>query len=244
MIAVLVLGAAGLGFVLGRATAPMPEAGPNASTASPTGPTDAGTDGQRVLADPESLEGMRAMAEHAIEWGADPNALVSGAMDQMSDEQLITLVTSLTDYGREELEGVHDMRAFVSRLAAIAMDGTLAPSEDLPPGLAHVEFATEVGPDNSASNPTNHFRADAARIYAVFASEELGGEEIFAKWVRVEDGEVLLFGRYQIEPGDDHSYVWMARPDQSWVPGSYRVDFYTSDESLDLLASGSHTVSP
>jgi len=246
-IAISLLAAVGIGFLLGRVTAPRPTASPGVPVVEPIAREFPVTRGDMatndsLATDDESLEGMREMAERAIDWGADPDALVQGAMGQLSDEQLIALVTSLTDFERDELEDVHDMRAFVTRLAEIAMDGTLAPAENLPPDLAHVQFTTDVGPDNSALGPSSHFGPDAERIYAVFESDELGGHEVFAKWVRVEDGEVMLFGRYQIEPGDDYSYVWMGQPSAGWEPGSYRVDFFTSDEQLDLLASGSHTI--
>lgn len=242
--------ASAVGFALGRATAPAPpttpaptqrvadtESGPHAEAGQAS---DAGAP---IPIDRESLEGFLGMGKRAISFGADPNALVRVAVDEMSDDQLISLITSLTDYERDELEDVQDMRAFVNRLADIALDGTLVPAENLPPDLAHIEFALEVQADNSAVDPTARFRSDDSRIYAVFETDELGGEEVFAKWVRAEDGEVLLFGRYRIEPGDDFSYVWLDRPGSTWEPGSYRVDFYTSDENLDLLASGSHVIS-
>jgi hypothetical protein len=232
----------GLGFSLGRLTATSGAPAPAGilETARALGEAD----GQNGLKNPESAARVRSLAQQALDWGADPQRVVGSVVDQMGDDELIALVTSLTDYSREELESSGDMRAFVQRLAEVAMDGSVVPAEEPEPGVARVDFAVDVLDDNSADVPLSRFSTEEERIYATFPSGEIDESRVVAKWTRIGDGEVLLLGRYDINARDDWSYVWLGSPSGGWVPGEYRVDFYTADDRLDLLASGRHVITP
>lgn len=247
------LGGVLVGFGLGRMTVSEPRLPPipRARPAPSEDPADNGRDvaardaeAPAILADQEALERIRRMAETATNWGASPQRVVGGIIDQMDEDELISLVTSLTDYSRSELENVEDMRAFVERLAEVAMDGTVVPAEELGAEVENVSFAGEVLENNAPDSPNRHFRSDQERIYATFPSGELEGARIVAKWTRMEDGEIMLFRRYVINPGDEWSYVWVGVPSDGWRPGDYRVDFYTADEQMSLIASGQHVIMP
>jgi hypothetical protein len=231
----------GAGFGLGRITAP----GLSASRlgALAVGALGEGAPGAPLAPiDPEAALRVRSIAREALDWGVDPQRVVGSVVDQMGDDELIALVTSLTDYDREELEAIGDMRAFVRRLAEVAMEGSVVPAEEPRAGVARVDFAVEVLNDNSVEVPVNRFRTNDERIYATFPSGRINEDRVLAKWTRVEDGEVLLLGRYGINSQDDWSYVWLGSPQNGWMPGEYRVDFYTADDRLDLLASGNHVI--
>jgi hypothetical protein len=106
-----------------------------------------------ILDDPAALARIREMAESAVSWGASPKRVVNGLIEQMDEDELVSMVTSLTDYSREELENVEDIHAFAARLAEVAMDGTVVPAEDLGPEVQHVSFTGEVMDDNSPVSP-------------------------------------------------------------------------------------------
>jgi hypothetical protein len=239
-----------IGFAWGRLGAP----GPVADAASSRAPaaidmgaiglgTNPGEQAEALKQDPDAMARLRAMADRAFDWGADPKRVVRGVIDQMDDDELISLMSSLTDYTSEELRDGRDLRAFAERLAEIAMDGTLTDPEPLGRDVGVVQFAARVDIDNGPIDPSNRFSNSDRRIYAIFESADFGGEQVFAKWTRISDGEVMLFGRYPINPNDTYSYVWLGAQNGSWEPGEYRVDFYDTDESLHMIASGMHVVS-
>jgi hypothetical protein len=242
-----------VGFGLGRLTVSEPRLPPIPSGQPTRLPSLAGSnhagsgiDGEQpsLLGDPEAAQRVRNMAEAAMSWGASPQRVVGTIIDQMDEDELVSLVTSLTDYSRSELENVEDMRAFAERLAEVAMDGTVVPAEELGADVENVSFATDVLENNAPASPGRHFVQDQERIYATFPSDELDGARVVAKWTRVEDGEIMLFRRYVINPGEDWSYVWVGAPDSGWRPGEYRVDFYSADEAMTLVASGQHIITP
>jgi hypothetical protein len=242
-----------VGFGLGRFSVsetrlpPIPSAlpSPSGQSANTGFDTAAGDEDEpAILSDPDALERIRRMAETATNWGTSPKRVVGGIVDQMDEDELISLVTSLTDYSRTELENVEDMRAFVERLAEVAMDGTVVPAEELGVEVEDVSFAGEVLENNGPDSPKRHFQSDQERIYATFPSDELEGARVVAKWTRMEDGEIILFRRYVINPGDEWSFVWVGVPSSGWRPGEYRVDFYTADEQMNLIASGQHLIMP
>ncbi len=247
-VATLVVGIS-IGFAWGRLGAPARDADAKrlAATAPLSAPLDLAGDpaeqAQSLIDDPDALARLRALANEAFDWGASPKRVVRGVIDQMDDDQLVSLVSSLTDFTGEELRDGRDLRGFVERLAEVAMDGTLTEPAPLDRGVGRVEFAARVDADNAPVDPSNRFLASERRIFAVFESAEFGGEQVFAKWTRASDGEVLLFGRYPIDPRDTYSYVWLGTPSGGWEPGEYRVDFYTTDTEMEMIASGMHVVS-
>jgi len=251
---VFTLGGLIIGFGLGRATAPGPdvrspgweEPRGGETALAPGAATSRSEEAETPspLDDPDSLAEIREMAERAVSWGASPKSVVRGLIGQMSHEELVSMLTSLTDYSPEELENVEDIHAFAERLAEVAMDGTLLPAEDLGPEVQNVSFTGEVMDDNSPVAPRRHFGPEQERIYATFPSSELEGARVMAKWTRMDDGKVILFRRYRINPGEDWSFVWVGTPRSGWEPGAYRVDFYSADEEMKILASGQHVIMP
>ena len=117
------------------------------------------------------------------------------------------------------------------------MDGVLsygAPEA----GLPEVEFSRTLGPYDAAGS----FSGDG-RIYATFPMEGYRGDEVFVKWYRSDDPEILLFDRYLIQREADYNYVWLDN-ETGWREGEYRVEFYSADEAMEKIAVGRYDIDP
>jgi hypothetical protein len=169
----------------------------------------------RLAARVNSLEALiEAMGSN------DVSQTVESSISQMSDRDLESVLASMIHLSREEIEEVGDLRAFANRLADIAMEDTLTPT-DTAAGGEHVVFTTRPERDDARSQ----FAAGETRIYAVFPTDYFDQEKVMVKWYRRDHPEILLLQRYPIVAGDQ-----------------YKVDIYSGDESMGLLASGNYSV--
>ena len=64
---------------------------------------------------------------------------------------------------------------------------------------------------------------------------------MFVKWYKADDPKILLFDQYKIQRGADYSFVWLEQ-ESGWTEGEYVVEFYSADEQLKQVASGSYIV--
>ena len=175
------------------------------------------------------------------EWRGDPTEVVGVAIDAMSDRELRSALTSLTNLTEDNLDEVRDLRGFAQRLAAVAMNGVVSrETPEAPNRLADVQFSRSVDVDNAAELPQEYFAGDE-RIYAVFPMEEYREDEVFVKWYRSDDPEILLFDRYQIQQESGKNYVWLEN-ENGWPEGEYTVEFYSSDETMEKVAAGRYFV--
>jgi hypothetical protein len=154
----------------------------------------------------------------------------------MSDRDLESVLASMIHLSREEIEEVGDLRTFANRLADIAMEDTLMPT-DAAAGGEHVVFTT--GPERDGTR--SQFDAGETRIYAVFPTDYFDQEKVMVKWYRRDHPEILLLQRYPVVAGDQYGHVWL-EPNRGWEQGQYKVDIYSGDESMGLLASGNYSV--
>jgi hypothetical protein len=166
----------------------------------------------------------------------DVSQAVETSISQMTDRELESVLASTIRLSREEIEEVGDLRGFAKRVAQIAMDDTLVPT-DGPSGGDRVVFGRRPEPAGDRSQ----FDAGEARIYAVFPTDYLDQDKVLVKWYRRDRSEILLLQRYPIVAGDDYGHVWL-EPDRGWEQGNYKVDIYSGDESMALLASGNYRV--
>jgi hypothetical protein len=67
--------------------------------------------------------------------------------------------------------------------------------------------------------------------------------EVFVKWYRIDEPEILLFDQYAIRRDAEFSYVWLEQ-ENGWAEGEYAVEFYSADEALKKIASGRYSVVP
>jgi hypothetical protein len=185
----------------------------------------------RLAARVNSLEALiEAMGSN------DVSRTVESSISQMSDRDLESVLASMIHLSREEIEEVGDLRAFANRLADIAMEDTLMPT-DATAGGEHVVFTTSPDRDGTRSQ----FDAGETRIYAVFPTDYFDQEKVMVKWYRRDHPEILLLQRYPIVAGDQYGHVWL-EPNRGWEQGQYKVDIYSGDEAMGLLASGNYSV--
>ena len=102
----------------------------------------------------------------------------------------------------------------------------------------HADVIMATKKEQSASN-TNYAQGGIASVLA--PTDSFDQDRVMVKWYRRDSPEILLLQRYPIVRGDDHGHVWF-EPDRGWEQGSYKVDVYSGDESMTLLASGSYRV--
>ena len=245
------------GLVLGRLSAPNESAkpadsGPLAAHPEPPParpevptpaerPSAAETALDRALAN-AGLSDMRAsLEEYGFDWRGQFEPAVDFVIDQMSDEELITTITGVTNLTEAEVSSVRDLREFASRLSSVAFKGVFSEPEPSPPEVDTISFSTSVTGENAAEQAGENFESGEGRIYAVFPSDRLHRDKVLAKWYRSDRRELLMLEMHTIDPQDGLSYVWF-EPDSGWQPGEYSVEFYTTDSGVEQIATGQYTV--
>ena len=194
-----------------------------------------------VLRDWESdprADVVRALAE----WGGDPSEVVGVMIDAMSDDELRSTLMSLTRLSESDLDEVRDLRAFSRRVSEIAIDGVLSESPPEDAGVTDVRFAQDFDPQSQEDMARDRFAVDG-RMYAIFPTDQYPQDEVFVKWYRADDPEIMLFDQYPVEREAEESFVWMDRP-EGWPEGEYRVEVYSGDEDLRKLSTGRYYIDP
>ncbi len=250
----------GIGLALGiwiGSSASQPEVDPNAehllaederTAAAREGGSRAARWRAQILADALTslIEARRPVAREAIgdllRLGDGAEELSRLVIDEMSDRELISAITSFTALTRTDLDEVSDLRRYAHRLTEIAMSGVVTDPLPTPFGTSGVRFATSANTLDGAVDPRGVFDPEDRKIYAVFPSERYEYGHVVVHWYHSGDPELLLFDRYLVKPGDEFSYVWLERP-RGWEPGEYRVEVYSGDEELRALAVGSYRIS-
>ncbi len=262
--ALLVVFAAGLG--LGRLTAPDQATTPAGTgthavaperksapppvpvPTAPTSPTVAAAGSSvaeealdRVLANTGLSDPRAALERYGFNWRGEVEPAVDFVIDQMSDDELMSVISSLTNLTESEVSSVRDLREFASRLSSVAFDGVFSEPEPSAPEVGAVTFSTRVTPENAAEQASENFEVGDDRIYAVFPSEGYRHDKVLAKWYRRDRPALLMLETHAIDPDDNLSYVWF-KPDAGWEPGEYGVEFYTTDDDVEQIATGYYTV--
>lgn len=187
-----------------------------------------------LAAKADSLEGVIAELKSRE---LEPRDLVHGAVAQMNEDEIAGAIAMVTAFDDDDLGEVEDIRAFATRLADIAMAGTLTEPDEPGEGTAEVFFSERSprGVDEPVANDV--FPTSSGRIYALFRTEGLDGEVVMLKWFRTDRPEILLFRRYTINPRDEHGWVWLDKQ-RKWDEGTYQVDLFRGDEAMQHLAVG------
>lgn len=184
------------------------------------------------------IRSLQAMVGEASEGGR--SQIVEGVISTLSDQDLQSIIASAVHLSPDEIDEVRDLRGFSERLAEIAMEDTLQPTND-GAGTAYVVFTSSRPMGDVDSIARQQFNSDEHRIYAVFQTESFERNTVMIKWYRRDQPKILLFQRYSIVPGEPHGFVWH-RPSGGWEQGQYEVSIYSGDEAMTPLASGNYTV--
>jgi hypothetical protein len=173
-------------------------------------------------------------------WSGAPSEVVDVIIESMSERELRSAITSLTGLTDDDLAEVGDLRAFTRRAAEVAMDNVVSFKDSLPEALPPVEFSHN--PNDMEEFTTDRFVGDE-RIFAVFPSTPSAHDEVFVKWYRSGEPEILMFDRYPIQQETDRNFVWIDNS-EGWPAGEYAVEIYSADEAMSPLASGRYVVDP
>jgi len=200
--------------------------------------------------DPSS--GLAAVGEilsHAkvtdfLDWSSDPEKVTGRIINEMSDEELTSTITSLVNVSSEDLGEYSDLRDYANRLTDIALSGLITEdsSEDFADIDLTVQFGTDASSSRGAEDPSNAFPHKTRKIYAVIENPSGMTGSVMVHWYRTDQRQKLLLNQYKISPKDNYSYVWLKRPNRRWEEGEYRVEFYSADEFLAPIASGTYRV--
>jgi hypothetical protein len=178
-----------------------------------------------------------------LNWGKAPEMVSRSIINEMSDEELVSTITSITKIGSEDLDEISDLRDYAGRLTHIAMSGIITPdiADEFDNATVSVEFGSDASSSGGAEEASLEFEVNTRKIYAVIPNLELSGDNVMVHWYRIDQPENLLFDQYKVSPGDDYSYVWL-KSQGGWDPGNYRVEFFSADETLAPIASGTYRV--
>ncbi len=202
-----------------------------------------GSDGGGGLAAVGEIISNASVSDFA-DWGRAPEAVSRRIINEMSDDELISTITSMTKITAEDLTGYPDLRDYANRLTQIAMSGIITDelAEDFGYDSPEIQFATGANKSTGARDPQLRFQQDTRKIYAVIPTGGDSSDRLMVHWYRIDQRENLLFDQYQVSPSDDYSYVWLKSPAGRWAPGEYRVQFFTADESLSPIATGTYHI--
>ncbi len=190
------------------------------------------------------VRSLEALLADLDDKGIEPRKMLSRVIDNASDDQLEAVIMAATRLRDDDLDAVHDLPAFANRLAEIALrdivDGAADADEDgQGAGQAgDVIFSTS---NIEGEGSATVFSSDLGRLYAVFSTESRHGRQVMVKWFRADQPKILLFRRYDVNPGVGRNWVWLDR-EGGWRPGVYQVDVFSGDEAMQAVASGRYTV--
>jgi len=166
---------------------------------------------------------------------------VENIVEQMNTQQLRSAITSLTNITSSELDQVDNLQLYANRLADIAMDAIVSEPAPLVSGVNTVNFSTFFSPDTGAVNVASNFPADTNSIFASFPTSDYPGNKVIVKWSRTDDPNMLLFKRRTIVENMQENYVWLQMT-YGWPAGQYRVQIYSADQNVALLAQGDYSI--
>jgi hypothetical protein len=174
----------------------------------------------------------------------EPREAVRRLIGQMNDDDLTTVISLAMRFGEDELAEVEDIRAFATRLADIAIEGTLeeAPDPDEAEGpMGAVLFSTVREEDDPESVAMDSFFENETEIFAHYPLPPEVDERLMLQWSRVDKPQMMVFRRHTPRRAGAYS-VMSVRRGNGFAPGTYRVAIYQGDEEMAPLASGMYVV--
>jgi hypothetical protein len=117
----------------------------------------------------------------------------------------------------------------------------VAARPEVKPMAAPQKLSGTVGKE-AVGEPTTNFSSDTPKIYARWRGQRLRDQaRIRVVWIAEDVGEVAPPG-YTIDEAtttatapDSHGIFTLARPEEGWAPGAYRVEFYLDDALAETV---------
>lgn len=155
-------------------------------------------------------------------------------------EKKITLLSNLTAFTEEDLAKIGNIDEFANKLWSLAANEQQANELiENPDAYGKLIFSTDLVDHNSGGRTI--FSSEDYKIFTVYTLNAVNDNRVLVKWMNQSNGELKLFKQITINPQLEQNYLWVNEL-KGWKPGTYIVEFYTMDESLELLAGGTYYV--
>jgi|GEM_PF-3372909 len=164
----------------------------------------------------------------------------------LGGDALASLIYEFTQITPEDIPPTLSIQDFAAHVAAIATKDILTAGgrDSLPedPTVTDIRFGTSPRQPDSAESPTTRFSNYDTRIFAVFDTSTYAHPSVLLKWYRIDEPELFILRKYEIDPHAACNYVWYKR-NEGWPTGQYRVEVYSLGASVRMISSGQYEVS-
>lgn len=163
----------------------------------------------------------------------------------LEGDALSSLLYEFTQITPEDVPPTLSIQEFTAHVAAIATKDiwTAKGRDSVPedPTVTDIRFGTSPRQSESTESPSTRFSTCDARIYAVFDTRTYEHSGVLLKWYRIDQPELFILQKYEIDPHAASNYVWYKRK-EGWPIGQYRVEVYSLGESFRMMSSGQYEV--
>ncbi len=165
---------------------------------------------------------------------------VEGLIDQLDPWQLEYVILSATGMSSDELSEIGDLHSYASQLATVTMDGVVTETSSSLNTPSTIEFTRNIISFYQGESGETAFDSSAGRIYAVFPTDSYDGDSVLMKWYRTDMPSRVHVKMQPLLQGAPYNYVWAEV--EEWPEALYKVEIYSSGESLEQLAAGEYEV--
>jgi hypothetical protein len=163
----------------------------------------------------------------------------------LEGDALSSLLYEFTQITPEDVPPTLSIQEFTAHVAAIATKDiwTAKGSGSVPedPTVTDIRFGTSPRQSESTESPRTRFSTYDTRIYAVFDTSAYAHPSVLVKWYRIDQAELLILQKYEIDPHAAYNYVWY-KTKEGWPTGQYRVEVYSLGVSFRMMSSGQYEV--
>ncbi len=163
----------------------------------------------------------------------------------LGGDALASLLYEFAQITPEDIPPTLSIQEFAAHVAAIATKdiltagGRVSLPED--PTVTDIRFGTSPRQSESAESPRTRFSTYDTRIFAVFDTSTYAHPSVLLKWYRIDQPELFILQKYEIDPYASYNYVWYKRK-EGWPTGQYRVEVYSLGASVRMISSGQYEV--
>jgi hypothetical protein len=205
-------------------------------------------DVRAIVESPDANSWMRSPGEEEVD---DAEASIADAVSGQSEElglegdALASLLYEFAQITPEDIPPTLSIQEFTAHVAAIATKDIWTAKERGPlpedPSVTDIRFGTSPRQSESTESPRTRFSTYDTRIYAVFDTSAYAHPGVLVKWCRIDQPELLILQKYEIDPHAASNYVWY-KTKEGWPNGQYRVEVYSLGESFRLMSSGQYEI--
>jgi hypothetical protein len=206
------------------------------------------SDGEVILESTDATPRMRSPGKEEAD-GAEasiPDGIRRIEELGLRGDALSSLLYDSTGITPEDIPPTLSIQEFAAHVAAIATQGIWTGREraSMPADLtvADIRFGTSPRPSESTESPRTRFSPYDTRIFAVFDTGTYTYPSVLVKWCRIDQPELFVLQKYEIEPCAASNYVWYNKT-EGWPSGQYRVEVYSLGEGFAMMSSGQYEVS-